>query len=173
MADINKIIPFILKWEGGYAEDPVDRGGATMRGITLTTYKQWCKLKGRKEPTKTDLKNISDKDWKSVLKDLFWDKWKADDIKNQSIANLLVDWYWASGKYGIKYPQQILGVTVDCIVGKQTINAINNYPNQKELFTKLWNRRKLHFESIVKNNPSQKKFIKGWLNRLNDIRYIV
>jgi hypothetical protein len=31
------------------------------------------------------------------LKSLYWDKWKADQIKSQSVANILVDWVWASG----------------------------------------------------------------------------
>ena len=102
---------------------------------------------------------------------MFWDKWKADEIKNQSIAQLLVDWVWVSGVYGIKYPQQVLGVKVDGIVGQKTIAAINDYPDQKELFNKLWNRRKKHFEDVAKS-PSKAKFLKGWLNRLNDFKCI-
>jgi hypothetical protein len=35
---------------------------------------------------------------------MYWDKWKADKIENQSIANLLVDWVWTSGKWGIIFP---------------------------------------------------------------------
>jgi lysozyme family protein len=101
---------------------------------------------------------------------MFWDKWKADSIISQSIAELLVDWAWGSGIYGIKYPQQVLGVKVDGIVGAKTLAAINNYPDQEELFNKLWQRRKKHFEDIAKS-PSKKKFLKGWLNRLNDFKW--
>jgi len=32
--------------------------------------------------------------------------------------------------------------------------------------------RKAWFEAIVKANPSQKVFLKGWLNRLNDIKNV-
>jgi len=59
----------------------------------------------------------------------------------------------------------------DGIVGDKTLAAINNYPNQKELWTKLWNRRKKHFEDIVAKNPSQGKFLKGWMNRLKDLKW--
>lgn len=106
-----------------------------------------------------------------ILRTLYWDKWRADEINNQSIANLVVDWVWASGIYGIKYPQEVLGVAVDGVVGIKTLFAINNYENQKELFKKLWNRRKKHFEDIAKRNPSQKVFLKGWMNRLNAFKY--
>jgi hypothetical protein len=46
-----------------------------------------------------------------------------------------------------------------------------NSANQKELFEKIFNVRKKFFIDIVRNNPSQKRFIKGWLNRLNDFKY--
>ena len=38
MADIKNLIPFILKWEGEFANDPTDRGGATNKGVTIATY---------------------------------------------------------------------------------------------------------------------------------------
>ena len=157
MAKFELYKPIVLKWEGKYAGN-IDGMICTMKGVTLATYQKYCKQKGLKYPNCLDLK-------------MFWDKWKADEIKNQSIAQLLVDWNWTSGIYGIKYPQEVLGVKVDGIVGQKTIAAINDYPDQKELFKKLWNRRKKHFEDVAKS-PSKAKFLKGWLNRLNDFKYI-
>ena len=29
MANVNQLAPFILKWEGGFVNDPADLGGAT------------------------------------------------------------------------------------------------------------------------------------------------
>ena len=52
---------------------------------------------------------------------------------------------------------------------RQTLAAINDYPDQKELFAKLWHEREDFFKRIAVG--SQKKFLKGWLNRLNGIRY--
>lgn len=171
MAKVELLVPKILKWEGGYVNHPNDKGGATNKGITIGTYTYYRKLKGLPKPTVNDLKNITEKEWMNILKTLYWDKWKADQIHNQSIANLLVDWVWGSGGYGIKYPQQVLGVSSDGIVGKKTLSAVNDYPDQRELFQKLWNRRKSHFESIAKRDPTQKVFLRGWLNRLNDFKY--
>lgn len=171
MADIKKLAPKIAKWEGGFVNHKYDRGGATNKGVTMATFKQYRKANKLPVPSVDDLKNISDTEWMDVLKTYYWNRWRADEITNQSIANLLVDWLWGSGVYGIKYPQQVLGVVVDGIVGKKTLDAINNYLDQEELFYKLWNRRKQHFEGIVRNNPTQKVFLKGWLNRLNDFGY--
>lgn len=172
MADYKKLIPSILKWEGGWSDDPADKGGATMRGITLATYTAYRFQKGLPTPTKTDLKNITQAEWEEVFKTMYWDRWKASEIKNQSIANLVVDWLWTSGVYGIKYPQQVLGTTADGVVGKKTLALINEHPNPKTLWKALWERRKKHFEAIANATPSNKKFLKGWLNRLNDFKYV-
>lgn len=171
MSKIELLIPIILKWEGGFVNHPNDKGGATNKGITIGTFKYYRIMKDLPSPSVNDLKNISDEEWMDVLKTQYWNKWKADQINNQSIANLLVDWVWGSGVYGIKYPQQVLGVAADGIVGTKTLSAINDYPNQEELFQKLWNRRKQHFEDIAKRDLSQKVFLKGWINRLNDFKY--
>ena len=37
------------------------------------------------------------------------------------------------------------------------------------MLTKVYNARKAYFESIVKRNPSQKKWLNGWMNRINYI----
>lgn len=173
MAQVNKLATTILKWEGGYVNHPNDKGGATNKGVTIAVWKKVGYDKnGDGGIDVADLKLLSNEDVVNrVLKPYYWDRWKADQIINQSVANLLVDWLWGSGAWGIKFPQRILGVTDDGIVGSKTLDAVNNYPDQSELFKKLWLRRKQHFEDIVKADPTQKVFLKGWLNRLNDFKF--
>lgn len=164
MADYKQLIPIILKYEGGYASN-IDGKTCTMKGVTLATYRQFF---GRQKTCK-ELRGIRNDEWEYIFKTGYWDKWNADSIDNQSIANLLVDWLWTSGVYGIKYPQTVLGVKADGIVGAKTLAAINNHPNKEELFNKLWQRRKKHFEDIAKGGKA--KFLKGWLNRLNAFKF--
>ena len=164
MASYTKLIPIVLKWEGGYAGN-IDGMTCTMKGVTLAAYRKFF----GKNMTCKDLKEITQAEWDLIFKEGYWDRWRADEIENQSIANLLVDWCWASGIYGIKLPQRVLGVKDDGIVGRKTIAAINDYPDQEELFNKLWARREKHFRDIAKNG--KEKFLKGWLNRLNDFKY--
>lgn len=172
MADVNKLAPFILKWEGGYVNDPADRGGATNKGVTIATWKQVGYDKdGDGDIDVADLKLLTDKEvCEKVLKPHYWDRWKADQIKSQSVANILVDWVWGSGVYGIKIPQRILGVKVDGIVGPQTLNAVNAR-NPKELFNLIKAERVEYINRICETRPLNKKFKRGWLNRLNSIKY--
>lgn len=170
MANSSKLIPFILQWEGGFVNDPDDLGGATNKGITIDTFTEYKKRKGQKAPTVTDLKNISDAEWRDVFKSLYWDRWKADEIKNQSVANILVDWVWASGSHGIKRPQRLLGVKADGIVGKQTIAALNAM-DAATLFKMIKDDRAKFIDEICKARPKNEKYRKGWMNRINAIRY--
>lgn len=170
MANSSKLVPFILQWEGGFVNDPDDLGGATNKGITIGAFTEYKKRKGQKAPTVTDLKNISDAEWRDVFKSLYWDRWKADEIKNQSVANILVDWVWASGSHGIKRPQRLLGVKADGIVGKQTIAALNAM-DAATLFKMIKDDRAKFIDEICKARPKNEKYRKGWMNRINAIRY--
>jgi lysozyme family protein len=186
MANIDKFIPILLRWEAsitvkenesleaaykqatkrGFVNDPYDTGGATMVGVTIGTYRSYCRYKGWKTPSVNDLKNMPYKTWRDIIYTMYWNKWKADTIEDQHIADMLVDWVWHSGASTIKKVQTLLGVTSDGIVGNKTIAAVNA---DKNLLTKVYNARKAYFEGIVKRNPSQKKWLNGWMNRINYI----
>ena len=173
MADVRKLAPFILKWEGGFVNDPDDLGGATNMVVSigvwiLCGYDQ----DGDGDIDADDLHLLTHEDVVNrVLKPHYWDRWKADEIKSQSVANILVDWVWASGTHGIKIPQRLLGVTVDGIVGPKTIAAVNA-KNPRELFDMIKIARFDFIEDICRQRPTNNKFKRGWMNRVNDIAYV-
>ncbi len=166
MADYRKLKPFILKWEGGYVNDKDDLGGATNKGVTLATFRS---VYGQNK-TAGDLRNMTDQQWETIFKRHFWDKWRADEIEDQSVANILVDWLWASGAYGIKIPQRVLGVTVDGIVGAKTLAAVNG-KDGKSFFNEIRRERIDFIDRICTSRPQNKKYRKGWLNRINSLKY--
>lgn len=188
MADFNKIIPFILRWETGYipktpmtneqlfyrarlsgwSDDPRDLGGATMCGITIGTYTEYCKKKGLPKPTKATLRCMPFDHWRNICKSMYWDRWQADKIRSQSVAEILVDWVWASGSHGIVRPQKLLGVTCDGVVGTKTLEAINKR-DSKTLWKELYDLRVAFINSITTGRNAC--FKKGWMNRLNSMRY--
>ena len=173
MANVNQLAPFILKWEGGFVNDPADLGGATNMGVTIGAWKSCGYDKdGDGDIDVDDLRLLTREDVVNrVLKPHYWDRWKADDIKSQSVANILVDWVWASGVHGIKIPQRLLGVTVDGIVGPKTLAAVNAR-NPRELFDMIKIARFDFIEDICRKRPANNKFKRGWMNRINDIAYV-
>lgn len=167
MARAERLIPFILKWEGGYVNDPHDRGGATNKGVTIATYRHFYGASA----TIDHLQKMSDAQWEKIFIVGYWRPFKADEIRNQSIANICVDWAWASGTTtAIRQVQKILGVTVDGVVGDITLGAINKR-NPEELFNEIKEARIAFINTIVRNNPAQARFSRGWLNRINDIKF--
>ena len=166
MAQAEILKPFILSWEGGFANDPYDRGGATNKGVTIGTFRS---VYGQGKSVQ-DLKRLTDEQWMHIYKTLFWNRWKADEIQNQSVANILVDWVWASGAYGVRNVQQLLGVKVDGIVGPKTLAAVNGYPaGQRALFDAIKVARVTFINKIAVG--TQARYKKGWTRRLNGIRW--
>lgn len=165
MAESKILAPFILSHEGGFVNDPRDAGGATNRGVTLTTYRS---VFGSKK-TIADLKKITYEEWSILFKKYYWDKCKADLIENQSVANMLVDFAWHSGvKTAVKRIQRIVAVNDDGVIGRVTIGAINTYYlGQETLFDELKEARL----SYMKGCKSWSAFCKGWTNRLDSISF--
>jgi lysozyme family protein len=171
MAKVELLAPKIFGWEGGWSDHQNDKGGKTNMGVTLETWKSCGYDKdGDHDIDADDLKLITKADAAELLRKYYWNRWQADLIKNQSIANLLVDWVWGSGKWGIIIPQRILGVKQDGLVGAQTLNALNT-ANQQVLFKQLWDARVDFILNICQRDPSQNVFKRGWLNRLNDFKF--
>ena len=168
MANLEKALKKVLKWEGGYANDPDDTGGETMKGVTMATYKEYCRRKGLPEPTSADLKKLTNATIIDLADTLFWSKIRGNEIDNQSIAELCFDCVWGSGLGYIKVMQKVLGVTADGVVGPVTIAKINNWTPQKDLFNKLWNRRKTYLEGC----KTAWKYLRGWMNRLNSYKFV-
>lgn len=168
MADYKILVPFLLKFEGGVVDDPADAGGFTNKGVTLKTYKA---VFGQ-DKTKEDLVNITDEEWGHIFKIYYWDKLKADHIDSQSVANIIVDWGFNAGVETVaKKVQAIVGAKVDGCIGNQTISLIN-LCDPRDLFDQIKESRIRFYKSIVERNPSQKKFLKGWLNRVEAISFV-
>ena len=170
MAEVSKIVPFIRKWEGGFVNDPQDLGGATNMGVTISTYEAYCKKKGYPRPTVERLKNMKESDMTDILKTMFWDRFRADEILSQSVANICVDWLWMSGVTAIKRVQRVVGVKRDGVVGPITLAAINSI-SALPLFGMIKSERKRHIEELCRKRSENKRFRNGWLNRLNDLQF--
>ncbi|MDE6237833.1 MAG: peptidoglycan domain protein [Muribaculaceae bacterium] len=186
MANLLKMIPHILTWEVGLRQSeinlspekmfesvrsrgfhniPGDRGGYTCCGVTFSTFKSY-----RPEASLKDLRLLQFEQWIEILRSMFWNPCKADQISNQSVAQMLVDWRWVNGSQAVRDAQVVLGLVPDGIVGPKTLAALNG-PDSRSVFLRLKNARIRAYNRIVERSPSQKKFLNGWLNRTNSISY--
>lgn len=171
MASFELTIPFIHEKEGGFVHDPDDAGGATNMGVTLKTYAAYCKRKGYPRPTVERLKNLSEAKWQDIMRTMYWDVIGGDCIQSQSVALAIYDWAVHSGtSVAIKHVQRILGVQADGIVGPITLAAINS-ASPLPLFDQIKQDRIKFFGTLIIQRPKNRKFLNGWLNRVNSITF--
>ncbi|SFC80699.1 Predicted Peptidoglycan domain-containing protein [Flexibacter flexilis DSM 6793] len=172
----NHVLAFqkTLKWEGGFQNLPNDTANycdgkliGTNMGVSAIGYKQYF---GRC-PTVAEIKAISQETAANIFKKNYWDKVKGDQIKNQSVAELLADWAWGSGPVtAVRKAQQALGLTADGVIGQKTLAALNA-KDSANTFVVLHKAREEHFRAIAQASASKAGFLDGWLNRLNDFVY--
>jgi lysozyme family protein len=175
---------FIAPIEGGYVNDPVDKGGETYAGIARNfnqSWKGWEAIdytKRVKGPIKRNTKFPELDYLVTAFYKTLWDKNFFGSINNQDVANILYDWFINSGSNAFYTKsdktdgvQEILNhlfnakISADGAMGMQTVNAINSVDPIK-LQTELKRQRLIFYDTIIANNPSQAKFKEGWYNRL-------
>lgn len=167
-------LDMLWKWEGGdkYHEVEGDNGGATLFGISLRFYKSIYP-----KANKDSIKNLSQDEAIKIYWDYFYSNLNYDKIDNLEVSRKLFLTAVNMGKSRPnKWIQQIcndLGskLVVDGILGKLSIEEINRLCdiNLKEIKESLIKKQIEEYERIVKNDPTQKKFLKGWKNRANSI----
>jgi len=161
MADFMIYAPLLHSLEKGISNSPYDRGGFTVDGVTLTTFRRFY----GQDKTETDLRNMTRPQWRHIMKTGYWDVCKADSIEDQRLAEIITDWCVNSGTARIRNVQTILGVRPDGAVGPITLGAING-ADRDELYRRIMAARVAWFERIVRNDPAQKRNLTGWMNRL-------
>ena len=160
---------YLTSWEGGrLAKVSGDRGGLTNNGITLNTWKSFGKDKnGDGIINDKDLALMSEQDRNDILENRFWNAARADQIANPNLAAYVVDWMWTSGPGAFKSMHKAFGLKPQARMTNELLNAINS--NVQQSYNILHNKRENFYRDIVARDPSQAKFLRGWLRRANAI----
>lgn len=175
MATFEKSQKIVGLNEGGFQNDPEDDGNwymgsliGTNWGISAPTLAGFL---GR-TPTVAEMKNLSRATAELILKRNYWEKNHFDKLKNQSVATMLYDGTVNHGVGGMrilaekalsKLKRPLIYYKVFTLEGIELMNKLN----QKELFDALKEARANRYKASPK-----KKYINGWLKRLERIQYI-
>jgi lysozyme family protein len=171
MADFDLFLPLLLKFEGGYVNDPADPGGETNKGITMKTFKAFAQPLLGIAPTSANLKALTNQQAGVIYKQQYWDKIKGDAITLQPLANIVCDFYVNAGVNASKLLQRVLNnmganLTVDGGIGTESLKALAAR-DQTEVYRNYKQGRLAYYQNLVQKNPKLGKFLKGWTNRVN------
>jgi len=143
-SDFDRALKFLGPIEGGYVNDPTDRGGETKYGISKRSYPH------------LDIKSITKEQMAAIYKRDFWDKMGCDTM--QWPINLIV--FDSAVNHGPLTAQALLKRTPKT---SDLRTYCHNFLNERiDLYKRL----------IIKR-PSQIKFKNGWFNRVEALRAVV
>jgi lysozyme family protein len=156
-----KAFDYLMHHEGGYSNDHNDAGGETKFGISKHSYPH------------LDIKNLTRDQARQIYFVDFWAKCKCENIDDDNIATKFFDLAVHTGiPQAVKLIQRALRATgtqvvEDGIIGTATLAAINK-ADSTDLLAALKSETAGYYRLIDNANPSQQRFIDGWLQRAYD-----
>jgi lysozyme family protein len=168
MASFDQFLPLLLKFEGGYVDDPEDPGGETNKGITMSTFQECAHELLGMDPTSENLKDLTGTQAGIIYKARYWDKIEGDSIGFQDLANIVCDFFVNAGTHATKLLQQVLNnlgahVVEDGVIGPASLQALTALDPVK-VYQQFKQGRIQYYERLGQKFP---KFLNGWLNRVN------
>jgi lysozyme family protein len=150
-------LALVLADEGAFVDDPLDNGGATNHGVTLSTYRQLMKPGA----TVADLKNITQAELATIYRKDYWNAICGDQLPS-GLDYATFDYAVNSGPgRAAKALQSLVGVAVDGSIGPKTLAAVQS-KDTPTLVKQLCNSRLIFLETL----PTWGHFGKGWAARV-------
>src|SRR5574344_158992 len=177
------LMQMIRNQEGGYSNDLKDSGGETYLGISRVYFPKWegWKIVDENKPLKKyeiiDNRNLDD----LIIKFYeinFYESSKAELIRDPLIAAHVFSHAVNGGKVtAAKMLQRAInktfnsGLVIDGKIGPKTLQIVNSNIRNNSLRDNMANERRSFYYDIVKRKPKNQKFLKGWLNRIENTIY--
>lgn len=159
-------LPFVLRWEGGFVDDPDDPGGRTNQGITQAVYDGWRRRQGL--PAQ-GVEIIADAEVQAIYESDYWVPPRCD-LLGDPLDLVQFD---TAVNMGVGRAVRFLQSAADCEVdgdfGPRTQRAVAGC-DHGQLVAQYCDLREAYYRRLVEKNPKLAKFLKGWLNRLDALR---
>lgn len=160
MADFDRALQHVLRWEGGYVDDPDDPGGRTDRGISERAHPEaWADDK------------ITEEEAHRIYREEYWGRFGLDEIESDELALMLFDSFVNLGPMRptmwCQSALQNMGqdVTLDGMMGPQTRAACNRVDGLC-LCNRIGRKRSYYYRRLAAASPRMGRFLRGWLNRI-------
>ena len=159
--NLDTVFKLVVGEEGGFVNDPKDRGGATKYGVTQTTLSAWR----RRQASVDDVRNLGLDEAKLIFKAQYWNKIQGDRLPpGLDLAVADVAFNSGTGR-AVELLQRALGVKVDRVLGEVTL-AKTHDAEVDDLINALCDQRL----AFLKTTYGWSRFGKGWSNRVARVR---
>ena len=188
MAEFKEAYAITSAHEGGYVNDPVDRGGETYRGIARVHHPEWSGWRridtARRKagfPRSLNADRTLQNNVKAFYKKAYWDRFKGDDIPDQAVANELYDTGVNMGvRRAVRFLQSSLNLLnrnqrdyedliVDGLLGRKSLDALAKLLRKdrgSDALVKMMNiQQGARYVEIMASDSSQERFARGWIKR--------
>jgi len=161
---------FMLANEGGFSDHIADHGGPTRYGISYALAKNmfnngsiWLDANKNGKIDKEDLFLLTPEQIKRIYFEQFWKP--VSKIKDAVLVCKVFDAAVNLGvPQAVKLLQQSVGTEADGILGKITLGAIEK-KNAQSILASFIENLCCFYNRLAIKDPTQKVFLKGWLNR--------
>lgn len=158
IANYGRAFAFVMKWEGGYVDDPDDPGGATKWGVAMNRLGRVLGIRD-----KEDLRGLTKKWVRRVFRARYWRRCACDELPS-GIDLAVFDSAINQGQTrAAKLLQRAARVKADGMIGPRTLAAVRR-ADPHELLVDFMARRALHYSGLAK----LWKYGFGWFRRLFD-----
>lgn len=162
---LSEALVFTLKWEGGFFNHPLDPGGPTNFGIIQSRYDQY---RTSKKLPRRSVRDITVAEYTEIYDVYYWEPVRAKWLDG-TLGLALFDTAVNMGVGGaIRRLQMSLEVP---LTGRwtQAISDVIHESDQLEVALNICKLRIAKRYDRIRERPDQKVFLKGWLNRDNDL----
>lgn len=154
---------FTLRWEGGYVDDPDDRGGETKYGISKHSFPD------------LHIRSLTIEDAAQIYQKGYWAPVHGDDLP-APLGMALFDFAVNSGvSRSTRVLQRLIGAKPDGDFGPGTLFAARtnlaslSRASGVELAREVNSQRMEMISRLVSGSPSQAKFLNGWTRRIMEL----
>ena len=153
-----------LAFEGGWANNPNDPGGATMKGITHRTYAHYL---GR-DVSHDELRAIPDDHLAEIYRKRYWDACRCSDLPDGLDLAVFDTAVNTGPAQAARLLQRIVDVPADGGIGPKTIAAVNDYVAAHGLPTLIeaYTEARQNFYRLL---PTYVHFGEGWRKRADAV----
>jgi lysozyme family protein len=166
-------LDFILKWEGGLSNDSKDYGGVTYTGIKQDSYDTFCRRVSKNRKLVKDLTKIN-------VVDFYWlDRYipyGADKLLYLLSLVVFDTSVLFSVETSFSFVNEYLykGPISYSIKGmKVLLEQVKANKSIANIALGICDCREKEHRRVASKDSSQKVFLDGWLNRLNNLRTII